>query len=81
MVVKSSLSGGRSATRYLTDIKQMEYKTTTSTTDPAVSVWYLCLLLTTVTTNVQMKRLMVVKIEMLKNVNRYQLLKTKYMHL
>lgn len=32
-----------------------------------------------VTTNVQM-RLMVVRIEMLNNVNRYQLLKTKYMH-
>lgn len=30
-----------------------------------------------VTTNVQMKRLIVVKIEMLKNINRYQLLKTK----
>lgn len=30
-----------------------------------------------VTTNVQIKRLIVVKIEMLKNINRYQLLKTK----
>lgn len=29
-----------------------------------------------VTTNVQMKRLIVVRIEMLKNINRYQLLKT-----
>lgn len=32
------------------------------------------------TTNVQMRRLTLVKIEMLQNVNRYQLLKTKSMH-